>query len=458
MSSPTTDDTHAAESLRGLCGGAVHLPGDPGYDMASSPWNLQVQHHPAAVAYPASPSEVADVLRAARRAGLQVAPQGTGHGAAPLDGHLGSSVLLHTAGLNEMSIDVDARRVRVGAGVLWGDLAEAAGRDGLIGLHPSAPDVGVVGYSIGGGIGWYARELGLQCHSITAAEIVLADGSIVRTSADEEPELFWGLRGGGMPLGVVAALEFDLYPLETVVAGFLAWDRSHIEQVLPAWAEWTTTAPEAATTSLRLVTAPPMPQIPAELHFRELVVIDGAVLGDDDSAAEILAPLRALRPEFDTVTRVPAPSLVRLHLEPEGPTPGYASSRLMSGLPSDAIAAVLDIAGPGATGGGPDITEFRQLGGALHRPNEGAALSSLDGDFLVLGFGLRIDPAEWDEAREQATRFLDALRPWQTEREYLPMLDERSDTRKAFPPDVHARLSALRASVDPDRLFVGPHL
>jgi FAD/FMN-containing dehydrogenase len=435
----------------------VHLPGDAGFDMASSPWNLQVQHHPAAVAYPASPSEVADVLRAARRAGLQVAPQGTGHGAAPLDGHLGASVLLHTAGLNEMSIDVERRRARVGAGVLWGDLVEAAGEHGLIGLHPSAPDVGVVGYSISGGIGWYARWLGLQAHSITAAEVVLADGSIVRASADSEPELFWGLRGGGMPLGVVTALEFDLYPLDTVVAGFLAWDRAQMERVLPVWAQWAESAPEAATTSLRLVTAPPMPQIPAELHFRSLVVIDGAVLGSDDEAAEMLAPLRALQPEFDTVTRVPAASLVRLHLEPEGPTPGYASSRLMSGLPADAIEAVLEIAGPDATEG-PDITEFRQLGGALRRPYEGAALSSLDGSFLVLGFGLRPDPAEWDEAREHAVRLLEALEPWQNGREYLPMLDERSDTRKAFPPGVHARLSALRAAVDPDRLFAGPHL
>jgi hypothetical protein len=459
LSSPTTDDIGApaaAESLRGLCGGAVHLPGDPGFDMASSPWNLQVQHHPAAVAYPASPSEVADVLRAAKRAGLQVAPQGTGHGAAPLDGHLGESVLLHTAGLSDLSIDVDRRRARVGAGVLWGDLAEAAGRHGLVGLHPSAPDVGVVGYSISGGIGWYARRLGLQCHAITAAEVVLADGDVVRASADEEPELFWGLRGGGMPLGVVTALEFDLYPLDTVVAGVMAWDRTQMERVLPVWAEWALTAPEAATTSLRLLTAPPMPQVPTELQLRDLVVIDGAVLGSDDEAAEILAPLRALRPEFDTVTRVPAEGLVRLHLEPEGPTPGYASSRLMSGLPDDAIAAVLDIAGPGSHG--PDITEFRQLGGALHRPHEGAALSSLDGEFLALGVGLRIDPAEWDESRAQALRLLDALLPWQTGREYLPMLDDRSDTRKAFPPGVHARLSALRAAVDPDRLFVGPHL
>jgi hypothetical protein len=447
----------AAESLRGLCGGAVHLPGDRGFDMASSPWNLQVRHHPAAVAYPASPAEVAEVLRAAQRAGLQVAPQGTGHGAAPLDGQLGASVLLHTAGLGELSIDVAQRRARVGAGVLWGDLTDAAGQHGLVGLHPSAPDVGVVGYSISGGIGWYARRLGLQCHAITAAEVVLADGNIVRATADQEPELFWGLRGGGMPLGVVTALEFDLFPLETVVAGYLAWDWTMMEQVLPAWAQWAATAPEAATTSLRVLTVPPMPQIPSELHFRNLVLLDGAVLGSDDETAEILAPLRALRPEFDTVARVPAPSLVRLHLDPEGPTPGYASSRLMSGLPDDAIAAVIAATGPDATSR-PDIAEFRHLGGALHRPYEGAALSSLDGEFLVLGLGLHPDPAAWGEGREQAARLLAALTPWQNGREYLPMLDERSDTRKAFPPGVHARLSALRAAVDPDRLFVGPHL
>jgi hypothetical protein len=456
-STTASDSPAAAESLRGLCGGAVHLPGDPGWDMASSPWNLQVQHHPAAVAYPASPSEVADVLRAARGAGLQVAPQGTGHGAAPLDGQLGASVLLHTAGLNELSIDASRRTARVGAGVLWGDLAEAAGEHGLVGLHPSAPDVGVVGFSISGGIGWYARRLGLQCHSVTAAEVVLADGSIVRATADEEPELFWGLRGGGMPLGVVTALEFDLYPLDTVVAGFMVWDRTRMDEVLPAWSAWCAAAPEAATTSLRLLTAPPMPQIPAELHWRNLVVIDGAVLGSDEEAAEILAPLRALGPWFDTVARVPAQSLVRLHLDPEGPTPGYASSRLMSGLPDDAIAELLAIAGPDAVDG-PDITEFRQLGGALQRPNEGGALSSLDGEFLALGIGLRPEPSEWDGARERANRLLDALLPWQTGREYLPMLDDRSDTRKGFPPEVHTRLSALRAAVDPQRLFVGPHL
>jgi FAD/FMN-containing dehydrogenase len=461
MAAPATTEggppPAAAASLRGLCGGAVHLPGDPGYDMARSPWNLQIQHHPAAVAYPATPAEVAEVLRAARRAGLRVVPQGTGHGAAPLAGHLGDAVLLRTAGLNELEVDVNRRSARVGAGVLWGDLADAAGRHGLVGLHPSSPDVGVVGYSIGGGIGWYARRFGLQCQAITAVEVVLADGSIVRATADTQPELFWALRGGGMPLGVVTALEFGLLPLETVVAGFLAWDWTLVERVLPAWATWAVDAPEAATTSFRLVEAPQMGHVPAELRGRRLLVIDGALLGSDAQAAEVIAPLRALRPEFDTVTRVPAPSLVRLHLDPEGPTPAYASSRLLRGLPDSAIAAVIGAVGPGS-GSRLDVAEFRQLGGALHRPDPGSALASLDGEFLVLGLALGDDPAEWARLRDAAALLLSALEPWTTARQYLPMLDDATDTRKAFPPGVHARLAALRAAVDPERLFVGQHL
>ena len=168
-----------------------------------------------------------------RRAGLAVAPQGTGHGAAPLEGRLGDAVLLRTAALGELSIDPDRRIARVGAGVLWGDLADAAGTVGLAGLHPSSPDVGVVGYSIGGGIGWYARRLGLQCNAITAVEVVLADGTFVRATADADAELFWGLRGGGAPLGVVTALEFELFAIDSVVAGFLAWDWTQLERVLP---------------------------------------------------------------------------------------------------------------------------------------------------------------------------------------------------------------------------------
>jgi FAD/FMN-containing dehydrogenase len=408
------------------------------------------------VAYPGSPAEVAEVVVAASRSGLRVVPQGTGHGAAPLDGDLGDSVLLRTAGLRELSIDAERRSARAGAGILWGDLADEAGQHGLVGLHPSSPDVGVVGYSIGGGIGWYARRLGLQCHAVTAAEVVLADGSMVRATADREAELFWALRGSGMPVGVVTALEFDLFPLQTVVAGFMAWDWSTIERVLPAWSAWAVDAPDAATTSFRVVKVPAMPHIPSDLWGRRLVVVDGAVLGSDEEAAEIVAPLRALRPEVDTVARVPAASLVRMHLDPEGPAPAYASSRLLAGLPDAAIAALIDSVGPGS-GSALDVAELRQLGGALRQPDPSSPLVSLDGDFLVLGLALGSDPAEWQRLRAEAGRLLQALEPWTTGRQYLPMLDDRTDTRKAFPPGVIARLAAVRDAVDPDRLFVGQH-
>ena len=454
----TTATPSRAEGLRGLCGGSVQLPGDPAYDMARSPWNLHTRDYPAAVAYPAFPDEVAEVLRAAAAAGLQVAAQGTGHGAPPLEGRLAEAVLLRTSAMTELHVDPERRTARAGAGVLWGDLVDTAGRSGLAGLHPSSPDVGVVGYTLGGGIGWYARKLGLQCNAVTAAELVLADGSLVRATADRDAELFWALRGGAAPLGVVTALEFELFPLETVVAGHLAWDWTSVDRVLPAWVAWCAGAPEEVTTSFRLLDVPVDEAIPGELRGRRIAMIDGAVLGDDSSAAEVLAPLRALRPEFDTVARVPAASLARLHLEPEGPTPAYASSTLVAGLPDAAIASIIDAVGPGS-GTRLAAAELRQLGGALGRPDpDGGALAALDGRFLALGLGLGgSDDGDWDRQRADAARFLSAVEPWATGRQYLPMLDERTDTRKVFPPGVHARLSALRRAVDPGNLFLPAH-
>ena len=453
-----TTSLPSAEALRGLCGGAVHLPGDPGYDLARTPWAVQVQQRPAAVAYPAFPDEVAQVLRAAAASGLQVATQGTGHGAAPLEGRLGSAVLLRTSAMAELSVDVARRTARVGAGVLWGDLCDVIGASGLAALHPSSPDVGVVGYSLGGGVSWYARRHGLQSNALTAAEVVLADGTFVRATADADAELFWALRGGGVPLGVVTALEFDLLPVETVVAGLLAWDVSRAEQVLTAWTRWCDGAGEEATTSLRLLRVPDAHGIPGELRGRSLVVVDGAVLGEDDCGAAAFAGLRALRPEVDTVARVPAASLVRLHLDPEGPSPGYASSLLVDDLPDAAIGAVLDAVGPGS-GSGLTIAELRQLGGALRRSPDGAgALDALDGGFLALGIGIHEDPAGMEQHRVDASRLLDALGPWAGGRQYLAMQDRLTDSRKALSPEAHARVSAIRATADPGGLFLAQHV
>ncbi|HEX6921498.1 MAG TPA: FAD-binding oxidoreductase [Actinomycetes bacterium] len=448
--------TADASSLRGLCGGAVHLPGDPGYDEARTPWNVAIDQRPAAVARPASAAEVAEVVRAAAAAGLRVAPQGTGHNAGPL-GSLDDVVLLRTSAMTAVIVDPEGRTARVEAGALWLDVVEAAAPHGLAALHGSSPDVGVVGYSLGGGMGWYARELGLAANSVTAVEVVTADGSLVRADADSHPDLFWALRGGGGNFGVVTALEFRLFPIETAYAGMLVWDWQHAKPVLERWAAWAVTAPDAVTTAWRILQLPPIPDIPEPFRGRQIVVIDGAVLADDAEAEAILAPLRELGPEMDTFARVPSASLVRLHMDPEGPTPAVSASTMLGDLPQGAIDAVVATAGPGS-GSSLLITELRQLGGALGRPHAGAgAVSRLDGSFVLFAASIAATPEMAGQGEADAGRVVEALRPWTNGKRYLNFAETPVDASTGYEAAAWARLQAIRDRVDPQGRFVSNH-
>ena len=443
----------AASALRGLCGGAVHLPGDPAFDEVRVPWNLQVDVRPAAVAYPAFPSEVADVVRAAASVGLRVAPQGTGHGAPPLAGRLEDAVLLRTSAMTELHVDPERRTARVGAGVRWGHVVDRAGGVHLAARHTSSPGVGVVGSSLGGGLSWYSRHAGLQCSALTAVELVLADGTFVRATDTSDSDLLWAARGGGGGFGVVTALEFDLLPVPRTYAGMLAWDWRHAHRVLRAWGEWADDAPETVTSVARLLQAPDAPWVPAEIRGRSLVIIDAVAVGDPGRAARALGPLRALRPELDTFADVPAVEVARLHLDPEAPTAVYANSVLLADLPESAVEALVAAAGPGS---GSDLLflELRQLGGALSRPApRGGALDRMDGSFLVLGVGMDTG-AGWAAVRANSDRIMGALQPWVTESTYLLMADEHADERRGWPAASWRRLAALRRAADPGGLFV----
>ena len=328
-----------APALRDLCGGAIALPGDDGYDAARQGFNLAVDQRPAAVAYPADAHEVAEIVKAARANGLRVAPQATGHNAGPL-GSLDRSILVKTSGLGGVEIDAADRTARVGAGVLWEEVVNAAAPYGLIALHGSSPNVSVTGYSLGGGMGWLARSHGLQANSVTAIELVTAEGELVRTDAQHDPELFWALRGGGGNFGIVTALEFRLYPLSEVYAGMMLWDWTEAERVLTAWAAWAVDAPDHVTTSFRIMQLPPLEELPEFLRGRSVVIIDGAVQGDP----AVLDPLRALDPELDLFGMVPAPALVRIHQDPEDPMPSVGATALISALPVEAVEALIAVA------------------------------------------------------------------------------------------------------------------
>ncbi len=445
-----------ADVLRGLCGGAVHLPGDAAFDEVRVPWNLQVDARPAAVAYPAFPSEVAEVVRAAASVGLKVAPQGTGHGAPPLAGRLEDAVLLRTSAMTGLSVDAERRTARVEAGLLWGDVVDRVGGVHLAALHTSSPGVGVVGSSLGGGLSWYARHAGLQCSALTAVELVLADGTFVRATDTEDSELLWAARGGGGGFGVVTALEFDLLPVQRVYAGMLAWDWRHAHRVLRAWGEWAGDVPETITSMARLFQLPDAPWLPPDLRARRLVLVDAVALGDPERSEELLAPLRALRPELDTFDEVSAASVAHLHLDPEAPTAVYANSVLLTGLPDSAVEALVASAGPDS-GSELLFVELRQLGGALSRPApRGGALDHMDGSFLVLGVGMDTG-AGWAAVREDAHRVMRALQPWVTGSAYLLMTDEAVDERRGWPAASWQRLVALRTAADPHGLFVPPH-
>ncbi len=445
-----------AELLRGLCGGAVHLPGDSSYDEARMPWNLQADSHPAAVAYPAFPHEVSTVLRAAASAGLKVAPQGTGHGAPPLAGHLSDAVLLRTSAMTELRVDTAGRTARVGAGVLWGDVVERAGRVGLAARHTSSPGVGVVGSSLGGGLSWYARQHGLQCSAITAVELVLADGTFIRATDDVDSDLLWAARGGGGGFGVVTALEFDLLPVNTVYAGMLAWDWTHARRVLTAWGEWAAATPDGVTSVARLFQAPDLPWLPAHVRGRKLVLIDAVVLARSEEATRVLAPLTALRAEVDTFEECSAASVAHLQLDPLAPTAVYANSVLLDALPEAAVDALLAMAGHGS-GSELLFVELRQLGGALSRPAPRAgALDRMDGSVLVLCVGLD-EGAGWAAVREDSHRVTEALAPWATGSAYLLMADEDVEEQRGWPASSWQRLLDIRAAADPQGLFLSPH-
>ena len=446
----------AVDALRAACGGAVHVPADPGYDAARQPWNVHVDQRPAAVAYPSDARETVAVVRAARAAGLRVAPQSTGHNAGPLPA-LDDVVVVRTSAMAEVRIDPIRQRARVGGGVIWEDVVRPAAAFGLATLHGSSPDVGVAGYSLGGGIGWYARQFGLQTNHLTAIELVTADGEVVRTDEAHEPELFWALRGGGGNFGVVTALEFDLLPIRSAYAGWLVWDWQHASAVLDVWADWAETAPDSASTSYRILQLPPIEDVPEPLRGRNVVAIDGAVLADDESASRLIAPLRALRPDLDTFTRTAAVELTRLHADPEGPTPGVADNCSVAELPPAARSAFVAHAGADS-GSSLVMAELRQLGGALGRPDPRAgALPMLHGLAALFALGVPMDAESAARAQADATRLATAMAPWSDERAYLNFTEKPIDTRVVYGRERHDRLLAIRRDWDPDGVFVANH-
>ncbi len=255
------DGDAALRALRARVGCPVVAAGDAGWDDARRAWNLAADQHPFAVALVESAEDVAEVVRVAGAHGLRVAPQGTGHGAKTLPA-LAGTILVKTAMLRDVAIDAGARRARIGAGARWGDVIGPAAEQGFVVLHGSSPDVGVVGYTLGGGLGWLARSRGLAADGVAAIELVTAAGGLVRADREHEPDLFWAVRGGGGSFGIVTAIEIELFETPDLYAGALFWPVERAAEVLRAWRDWAATVPDEVTSLGRILHVPPLPTCP----------------------------------------------------------------------------------------------------------------------------------------------------------------------------------------------------
>jgi FAD/FMN-containing dehydrogenase len=433
--------------------GDVVLPGDETWDAARQAWNLAVDQRPVAVVYPESADDVATTVRFAAERGFRIAFNAGGHNAGPIDWSR-DTLLLKTERMRGIEIDAGARRARVQAGALSRPLAIAAGDHGLAYLAGTSPDVGVFGYALGGGLSWMVRKFGLACNSITAAELVTADGRLLRADRDTEPELFWAIRGGGGNIAAVTAIELELFPVAEIYAGALFWPIERASEVLNAWREWIETVPVECESLGRMLQLPDAPFLPDHLRGRSFVLVEAAFIGTESDGAALVQPLRDLRPEMDSIAMMPTSELSVVNMDPDFPLPYAGDGILLSDLPPAAIDRMVE-----AFVGSPLLhVEARHLGGAaaVRSPDHGV-LDSIDQPFVTFTFGFAPDAEALAAVERHVEQLLGALGPWDSGRRYLNFAESRVDPRSIFPEQNYDRFMRAKASYDPTGMFLANH-
>jgi len=429
----TTDLADLAELATRITG-RLATPADADWDQVRSAWNLAVDQRPDAVALVADVADVQAVIAAAHQSGRRVVPQGTGHNAAPL-GDLSGTILVRTDRLRDVVIDPARRSARIGAGVLWGEVVAAAAPHGLTALAGSSADVGVVGYTLGGGFSWFARSRGVAANHVTAVELVTGDGEFRRINATCDPELFWAVRGGGGNFGVVTAMEFDLFERRLVYAGALFFPIERAREILVAYREWSAELSEAATTSVRLLRVPPLPELPEPLRGKAFVVVNGAIDLPVDQAA----------------------ALAMVHMDPPQPVPGAGDGLNLADLSDPVIERLLEIAGPEAADCPFLAVDIRQLGGAAGRAVPGGGvIDHFSGEYLLFAVGMAPTPEIAALIHGVAARMVRSLQPYAAAKDYLNFRERAVDPASVWGSDL-AKLRAIRAAVDPSGILRANH-
>ncbi|WP_416971108.1 FAD-binding oxidoreductase [Streptomyces sp. 4F14] len=431
-------------------GTAALGPGDPGYDEARSGVQRSYLHRPSALVRAEGVADVRRAVRYAARHGLEVAVQATGHGLnVPTEG----GVLIETSRMAHVRVDPVTRTAWAAAGTRWEQVIEAAWEHGLAPLSGSSPDVGVVGYTLSGGVGLLSRAFGCAADHVLRVDLVTADGE--PRSLTPGDDLFWAVRGGGGNFGVVTGLEFALFPVDRLYAGGLYFDTPHLPAVLRAYREWTATVPDTMSSSIGLIPMPDVPGVPPPLRGRHLAHVRIAYLGTAESGERLVAPLRALGPRLvDTLGEMPFTASGTIHNEPKQPRNFYCANAMLGEFGEALPDAVLDLVGPGR--GVFAVVQFNHLGAALaKRPEVENAVSHRGASHALRVVTLPQGPGR-DPAHEVAQGVTRAAAPWTLGRSpNFVQGDERAyeQARECYEPAVFERLAALKAVHDPGNMF-----
>ncbi|RLL67584.1 FAD-binding oxidoreductase [Streptomyces sp. Z26] len=455
------NSTHAlSQRVRG----PVLAPGDAGYDAETAGFQSGLEQRPDLVVGARDADDVRAAVRYAADHGMPVRVQATGHGT-PAAARGG--MLLGTRRMDAVRVDPVARTVRVRAGARWEQVIAAAAPYGLAPPNGSAPHSGVVGYTLGGGLGLLARRFGYAADQVRAVDLVTADGRLRHLTAtdladtadavpteDPDGELFRALCGGRSGFGVVTGLEIGLVPVPRLYGGSLAFDGQSLPEVLEAYRDWTEDLPEEATSSLVAMVYPDVPQVPEALRGRHVVQVRLAYTGAAADGERLVAPLRAVGPRLaDGLRDMPYAESPTIHRDPTDPHPYTGSNTLLSALDPAAVAEFARRGGPGAEFF--SVVQLHHLGGALSRPPRGGnAVGHRDARYSLSVLSVA-DAEREAEAREFQRRSEEPLAPWAVGRflNFLFGVTTADDVRAAYEPGTWRRLEGLRQAYDPEGLF-----
>jgi FAD/FMN-containing dehydrogenase len=450
-------DPERLRAFRSAFAGDVILPGDATYDAARAVWNGMVDRRPAVILRPTNAGEVAAALRFARDEDLAIAVRSGGHS---LPGHstCDDGAIIDLAAMRGVTVDPERRVARCNGGALLGELDDAAQAFGLACNSGTVSHTGIAGLTLGGGMGRLQRKLGLSIDCLRAVEVVTADGRQVRASADENPDLFWGMRGAGANFGIATALEFDLEPIGPMITrGFLIFPAERAREVAAACRDYLPTAPDDLMGSLAVTMATPADEYPAEVAGKPVVVLAVAYVGPEADAARVLAPLTALGSGvMGSIGR--QTHLSSQHANDDAMGWGhriYTKSGFLAGLPDDLMDALVDhvaVSPPGE-----DVFSIWAFGGAVGRvPEEATAFPVRSAAFWIGAESMWDDPA--DDAAHMAwgRKGIDLITPYRVVGQYVNDVSETGDealVRSVYGDAKYERLVALKRAWDPDNVF-----